>query len=52
MDHYELVGSDSKIMKLSESKNITQKKKHLEEILPSVKMETPKDAVGFFEEYL
>ncbi|MCX6703185.1 MAG: hypothetical protein NTV02_00640 [Candidatus Zambryskibacteria bacterium] len=47
MDHYELVGSDTKVIKLSESKNSTEKKKYLEKTLPSVKMDTPKDAVGF-----
>lgn len=47
IDHYELVGSDTQVIKLSESKDIRVKKEYLEKILPKVKMDTPKDALEF-----
>lgn len=52
IDHYELVGSDTKVIKLSQSNDEKKKKFYLESVLSRVKMNTPKDALKFFREYL
>lgn len=46
IDHYELVGSDTKVIKSSQSKNEKERKSFLK-LLSKVKMKTPKDAMGF-----
>ncbi len=48
IDHYEMVGADTKAIKLSQSKDSKDKKLYLEKLLPKVKMDTPKDAISFF----
>lgn len=47
-NHYELVGCDTKVIKLSGSEDKKQNKFYLETVFPKIKMETPKDAVEFF----
>lgn len=50
IDHYELVGSDTKVIKSSQSKDVKQKKDLLR-TLAKFPMETPKDAMYFFAQY-
>lgn len=52
VDHYELVGCDTQIMKLSQSKDEENKKFYLKKVFPKVEMKTPKDAIEFFRKYL
>lgn len=49
-DHYELVGCDTNVIKLSESKDEKQNKHYIDNVFMKIKMETPKDALGFYEE--
>lgn len=51
IDHYELVGSDTKVIKSSQSKNAKDKKSFLK-LLSKLEMKTPKDAIIFFKEYM
>lgn len=47
IDHYELVGTDTQIIRPSEFKDLKIKKLYLETIFPKTKMDTPKDAFRF-----
>ena len=49
IDHYELVGADTKVIKLSESKDSKADRLRLRELLSKVKMDTPKDDLVFLE---
>ncbi|OGZ65345.1 MAG: hypothetical protein A3C50_01385 [Candidatus Staskawiczbacteria bacterium RIFCSPHIGHO2_02_FULL_43_16] len=49
IDHYELVGADTKAVKMSQSNDEKLKKYYLEKVFPKTKMDTPKDAYIFFK---
>ena len=51
-ERYELVGSNTQLIKLSASSDIEQRKLYLKEVFPKVKMKTSKDAFIFFKKYL
>lgn len=51
IDHYELVGCDTKAIKMNQSNTIKEKKLLFKE-LSRLDMKTPKDAIKFFEQYL
>ena len=51
IDHYELVGCDTKVIKISQSNNKKENDKLFKK-LSGLKMKTPKDAIKFFEQYL
>ena len=51
IDHYELVGSDFKAIKLSQSSDETKKKDFIENILSTLPMKSPKDTLRFFRHY-
>ena len=51
IDHYELVGCDTKVIKVSQSKNEKKNRFYTDDVFSKVKMETPKDAIKFFRNY-
>ncbi len=50
IDHYELVGCDTKVIKSSQAKSKKERELFFKTIL-SIKMETPKDALKFFRSH-
>jgi hypothetical protein len=51
IDHYELVGCDTQVIKISQSKDVEKNRYYVEDIFSKIKMKTPKDAVKFFRDY-
>jgi hypothetical protein len=52
IDHYELVGCDTKVIKVSQSQDEKKKKFYMDTVFLKVKMDTPKDAIVFFRNFL
>ena len=51
IDHYELIGCDTQVIKVSQSRNEEQKRFYMETVFSKVKMKTPKDTIKFFRNY-
>ncbi len=47
IDHYELVGANTKVIKLSETKNKKERDLFIKKISSLIKIETPKDTIAF-----
>lgn len=52
IDHFELIGCDSKIIKVSQSTDEQKNKHYMDTVFLKTKMKTPKDAIKFFRDYL